>query len=206
MPKVFFKAIKDSVMASNAVGREPSRRDVLLQDSERDPPRADGAWSQPPEASDSEKASRSPASSPITAGQVLSVIGPSLAFKGHLVADEDLLIQGHIEGSIDHSGANLTIGIHGEVQGNIVARKVLIQGAVNGDVRASETIAVEASARMQGNLFAPRIGLKDGARFKGAIEMDVAAAADAAPRASRTQNDAQVRPDFEVDELLAPSS
>jgi cytoskeletal protein CcmA (bactofilin family) len=76
---------------------------------------------------------------------------------------------------------------------------------VNGDVRASETITVEASARVQGNLFAPRIGLKEGARFKGAIDMDVAAARDAASR-SRTQKDSQARPDFEVDALLAPSS
>jgi cytoskeletal protein CcmA (bactofilin family) len=205
MPKVFFKAIRESVMASNAVGREPSRRDALLQDSQRDAPRADGAWSQPPEGFDSEKVSRSPASSPISGGQVLSVIGPSLVFKGHLVANEDLLIQGRIEGSIDHSGANLTIGIHGEVQADIVARKVLIQGAVDGDVRASETITVEASARVQGNLSAPRVGLKEGARFKGAIEMDVPAAGTAS-RASGAQEDARARPDFEVDELLAPSS
>jgi cytoskeletal protein CcmA (bactofilin family) len=175
MPTVFFKATKETVMANNAVGREPSPRDAL-------------------------------AGSLISGGQVLSVVGPSLMFKGHLVAEEDLLIQGRIEGSIDHSGANLTIGIHGEVQADIVARKVLIQGAVNGDVRASETITVEASARVQGNLFAPRIGLKEGARFQGAIEIDVAAAGNAASRARRTQMDAQARPDFEVDELLAPNS
>lgn len=193
-------------MASHAARREPSRRDAPFQDSRRDVPRADGAWSQPSEAVASEKASSSPTQSPISGGDVLSVVGPSLVLKGHLVADEDLLIQGRVEGSIDHSGANLTIGMHGEVQANIVARKVLIQGAVNGDVRASETIAVEASARVQGNLFAPRIGLKEGARFKGAIEMDVVAAGDTASRASRTQKDAQARPDFEVDRLLAPSS
>jgi cytoskeletal protein CcmA (bactofilin family) len=204
MPKDFFNAIKDSVMARNAVGAEPSRRDALFQDSQRDAPRADGAWSQPSEAFDSEKANRSTAGSSIAAGHVLSVVGQSLVFKGHLVADEDLLIQGHIDGSIHHSGANLTIGIHGKVQADIVARKVLIQGAVNGDVRASETITVEASARVQGNLFAPRIGLKEGARFKGAIEMDVPAAADAASPAGRTPRDAQERPDSEVDELLGP--
>jgi cytoskeletal protein CcmA (bactofilin family) len=109
-------------------------------------------------------------------GNALSVIGQSLAFKGKLSAQEDLLIQGRVEGSIHHDGTNLTIGAHGEVKADIVARKVIIQGAVRGDVRASDAIVLEASARVHGNLFAPRIALKDGAKFQGAIDMEVGAA------------------------------
>src|SRR5262249_45338725 len=124
----------------------------------------------------------SPTESPAM-GHTLSVLGPSLVFKGKLVAEEDLLIQGRVEGSISHNAANLTIGTHGEVKADIVAQKVIIQGAVQGDVRASDTIVVEASARVQGNLFAPRIGLKEGAKFKGVIDMD--AADDATQRPGR---------------------
>jgi cytoskeletal protein CcmA (bactofilin family) len=114
--------------------------------------------------------------------QRLSVIGPSLVLKGKLTAEEDLLIQGRVEGSIDHDATNLTIGVHGEVKGDIVAKSVIIQGKVQGDVRASDTVIVEASAHVHGNLFAPHVGLKDGARFKGTIDMDLAAA-EPAPRA-----------------------
>lgn len=102
----------------------------------------------------------------------LSVIGQTLFFKGDLSAEEDLLIQGTVVGSITHQAQNLTIGAHGDVQADIVAQHVIIQGKVRGDVRASESIIVEASARVEGNLYAPCIGLREGAKFKGGIDMD----------------------------------
>jgi len=194
MPKEFFKAIKESVMASNAYGREvsmrgsaydrsrdeePRREESRREEPRREEPRREEPWQQrqavkPFDDSPTEVAAP---------GHTLSVIGPSLVFKGKLVAEEDLLIQGRVEGSISHNAANLTIGTHGEVKADVVAQKVIIQGAVQGDVRASDTIVVEASARVQGNLFAPRIGLKEGAKFKGVIDMD--AAEDASQRAGR---------------------
>jgi cytoskeletal protein CcmA (bactofilin family) len=175
MPKVFFRAIKETVMASNAHGRETTRRNDAF-DNARQEPRGDEAWTQP-------SRSNGPAVSPPTeapvAGHVLSVIGPSLVFKGKLAAQEDLLIQGRVEGSINHDGTNLTIGAQGDVKADIIARKVIIQGTLHGDVRASNAIVVEASARVHGNLFAPRIALKDGARFEGAIDMEGVSADDA---------------------------
>lgn len=102
----------------------------------------------------------------------LSVLGRSLIFKGELTAEEDLLIQGRVEGSIAHRAKNLTIGAHGDVEADIVAQHVIVQGKVHGDIRASESIVVEPSARVRGNMYAPRIGLKDGAKFKGGIDMD----------------------------------
>jgi cytoskeletal protein CcmA (bactofilin family) len=153
-----FKSIKESVMAGNASGSEPVRRGSSFEMSARVEPRAE--------------ATPQPAPTPSPA-QRLSVIGPSLVFKGNLTAEEDLLIQGRVEGSIDHNATTLTIGVHGAVKGNILANKVIIQGEVQGDVRASDSVIVEASARVQGNLFAPRVGLKDGAKLKGTIDMDV---------------------------------
>ena len=114
------------------------------------------------------KTERSVSSRPHT----LSVVGETLVFKGDLTAEEDLLIQGKISGSITHRAQNLTIGASGDVRANIVAQHVIIQGKVRGDVRASESIVVEASARVEGNLYAPCIGLKEGAKFKGSIDMD----------------------------------
>lgn len=118
------------------------------------------------------------------AGGRVSVIGPSLAFKGMLSADEDLLIHGHIEGSISHHGAHLTIGAHAVIKADIAARRIIVQGTVQGDLRATESVVVEASAHVLGDISAPRVGIKDGATLKGAIDMDVpadAAAASAKP-------------------------
>jgi cytoskeletal protein CcmA (bactofilin family) len=77
-----------------------------------------------------------------------------------------------VEGAITHTATNLAIGAHGDVKANITGRRVIIQGKVEGDVRASESIIVEVSANVRGNLYAPRVSLKDGAKFRGRIDMD----------------------------------
>jgi cytoskeletal protein CcmA (bactofilin family) len=185
-----FKSIKESIMASNAHGKEPGRRESSFDMSSKNEPSAE-VRPEPRQAPAPQLPSGPSMESP-AAAHGLSVIGPSLVFKGELTAEEDLLIQGRVEGSIHHSATNLTIGANGDVKADIVARKVIIQGAVQGDVRASDAVTVEASARVQGNLFAPLVALKDGAKFKGAIDMGVAAA-DAAPRAGRGHGGSQGR-------------
>jgi len=115
----------------------------------------------------------------------LSVIGQTLRFKGDLSAEEDLLIQGQVKGTISHRAKNLTIGAHGDVNANIVAQNVIIQGKVQGEIRATESVVVEPSARIVGDIFAPRVGLKEGAKFKGSIDMDVDPMAETAPKAGR---------------------
>jgi cytoskeletal protein CcmA (bactofilin family) len=102
----------------------------------------------------------------------LSVLGKTLVFTGDLTANEDLLIQGRFEGSITHTGNHLAIGAHGDVKANITGRRVIIQGKVVGDVRAVESIVVEVSANVRGNLYAPRISVKDGAKFRGTVDME----------------------------------
>jgi cytoskeletal protein CcmA (bactofilin family) len=101
----------------------------------------------------------------------LSVLGKTLVFKGELEAEEDLMVDGRVEGTISHRGQHLTIGSHGEVKADIMANRVLVQGSVVGNIRATEAIVIEPSARVAGNLFAPRIGLKEGAEFDGQIKM-----------------------------------
>lgn len=102
----------------------------------------------------------------------LSVIGKSLVFKGELTAAEDLLVQGRIKGSLKNSAPNLTVGPDGRIDADIDANGVVVQGVVRGDIRGKESVVVEPSARVRGNLFAPVIGLKEGAQFKGRIDMD----------------------------------
>jgi cytoskeletal protein CcmA (bactofilin family) len=112
----------------------------------------------------------------------LSVLGKSVVFKGEFEADEDLLIDGRVEGKITHRAEHLTIGPHGDVKADIMAQRVLVQGRVVGNIHATDTIVIEPSAHVAGNLFAPRVGLKEGAEFDGRIQMTRTAA-----DASKTQ-------------------
>jgi cytoskeletal protein CcmA (bactofilin family) len=107
---------------------------------------------------------------PVEAKPRGSVLGPTLRFKGELRADEDLVVQGHVEGSIHHT-QTLIIGVDGFVKGDTRARSITIEGTVEGDLYALESIAVRATAKVQGNLFAPRVSLADGASFNGRIDM-----------------------------------
>jgi cytoskeletal protein CcmA (bactofilin family) len=108
-----------------------------------------------------------PAASPETEG---SVLGATLRFKGELRADEDFVLQGRVDGSIHHS-QNLTIGTDGVVKGDSRAATIVVDGTVEGDLYALESISLRATAKVQGNLLAPRIAIADGASFNGKVDM-----------------------------------
>jgi cytoskeletal protein CcmA (bactofilin family) len=100
-----------------------------------------------------------------------SVIGPTLKFKGELSANEDLIIEGEIEGTIAHQEKNLTVGKEGRVKANINARTVEIYGKVEGDIHGEDIVKLAKSADVKGNIFCARINMEDGARFSGSIDM-----------------------------------
>ena len=105
-----------------------------------------------------------------------SVLGPTLRFRGELSAQEDLIIQGSVEGSITHT-QSLTIGTDGTMKGDIRARVIVIDGKVEGDLYATESVNIRATAKVKGNVFAPRVGISEGAFFQGQIEMQPSGAA-----------------------------
>ena len=106
------------------------------------------------------------------------MLGPTLHFKGELYGEEDLEFQGQLEGSIEHT-RSLSIGKEGGVTGNIKAKFVIVEGRVDGDIYASESVSIRASAKVKGNIFAPRVGIADGANFSGSIDMNHKGAAAA---------------------------
>jgi cytoskeletal protein CcmA (bactofilin family) len=105
-----------------------------------------------------------------------SVLGPTLRFRGELSAQEDLIIQGSVEGSITHT-QSLTVGTDGSMKGDIRARVIVIDGKVEGDLYATESVNIRATAKVKGNVFAPRVGITEGAFFQGQIEMQPSGAA-----------------------------
>jgi cytoskeletal protein CcmA (bactofilin family) len=114
-----------------------------------------------------------------------SVLGPTLKFKGELKADEDLLIQGRVEGSIKHS-SSLTIGEGGHVKADVTAEYIAVEGNVDGDLKGSKCVKVRESAKINGNIVSPKVSLVEGATFNGKIDMDGDPAASA-PKAPEKQ-------------------
>jgi len=103
----------------------------------------------------------------------VSVIGPTLVFKGELSADEDLIIDGTIEGTIAHHKKNLTIGKQGRVTADIHASSVIVEGELNGDIHSDGLVSLAKGAMVTGNVYCARLVMEDGATFNGKIDMAV---------------------------------
>lgn len=112
-----------------------------------------------------------------------AIIGPSITIRGDVTGDEDLTIQGRIEGTVTLKQHNVSVGPEGKVDASIHARMVTVEGEVKGDLHGQEQVILRKTARVQGNIQSPRVTLEDGARFRGGIDMgEGAAAADRAPQ------------------------
>jgi len=111
----------------------------------------------------------------------VSVIGPTLVFKGELSADEDLVIEGTIEGTIAHHKKHLTIGKKGRVTADIHASSVIVEGELNGDIHSDGLVSLANGATVNGNVYCDRLVMEDGARFNGKIEMASVAQLKIAP-------------------------
>ena len=102
------------------------------------------------------------------------MIGPGIRIKGEVSGEEDLLVQGAVEGSIRLAGNQLIVGESGQVNADVQAKTVKIDGAVSGDIVATENVVISKLGNVQGNIVAPRVSLEDGAVFKGSIDMNPA--------------------------------
>lgn len=100
------------------------------------------------------------------------MIGPSINIKGEVSGDEDLVIQGRVEGTVSLKGNELSVGPSGTVFADVEARVIRIEGEVTGDITGNEKVVISQSGNVKGNIIAPRVTLEDGAIFKGSIDMD----------------------------------
>lgn len=92
------------------------------------------------------------------------------AFSGNysVVPPAELTIDGHTEGSIRYAGT-VRVGPQGTVTGEIHAHLIIIEGAIVGDLHAAETVRILASARVVGDVQAPKVALMRGAQLRGRI-------------------------------------
>jgi len=100
-----------------------------------------------------------------------ATIGRSITIRGDVSGDEDLLIQGRVDGSVDLKQQSVTVGQEGRVKANITGRVVIVEGEVEGDLRAEEQVILRSTAKVKGDITASRVVLEDGASFRGGVDM-----------------------------------
>lgn len=112
-----------------------------------------------------------PANAPATSGRA-AIIGPGIHINGDISGDENLVVEGKVDGKIRLGAHQVDIGQSGRVNANITAKVIKIAGEVRGDITGTEKVIISRSGNVHGNIVAPRMTLEDGAIFKGSIDMD----------------------------------
>ena len=141
-----------------------------------------GIFGKPPEGKPTEpsQAPRSPAAHPAPThqapvaprqgGAATCVVGTNTTVKGEILGDEDVLVEGNVEGQIRIT-KDLHVGPGGKVRASISARSVSVSGEVTGDCEASTRVEIQATGRLTGNIRAPKIIIAEGAMFRGNSDM-----------------------------------
>src|SRR3981081_4574630 len=90
-------------------------------------------------------------------------IGKSLVVQGKVISTEDLTIDGRVEGTIELGDHSLTIGTGAAIEADLVAQRIIISGAVTGNILASEVVDLRATASVDGDITTPRLVMAEGA-------------------------------------------
>ncbi|MFY9753488.1 MAG: polymer-forming cytoskeletal protein [Candidatus Acidiferrales bacterium] len=106
------------------------------------------------------------------AARDLSRIGSGIQINGKVSGDEDLQIDGKVDGPISLSGQRLTVGRSAQLNSEIHAREVVVYGKVTGNIRAEDRVEIKKDGAVIGDVTTARISVEDGAYFKGRIEID----------------------------------
>jgi cytoskeletal protein CcmA (bactofilin family) len=117
----------------------------------------------------SSSAKRQPAAAqPQGAG--ITVIAADSVIEGTISGAGDIQIEGELRGKVDSTGA-VRVASQGKVAGSLAARTVVVAGSVHGDILAGETIELDVSSTVEGDMTAPRIRVAEGATFDGQVHM-----------------------------------
>lgn len=98
-------------------------------------------------------------------------IGKSVVIRGELTGNEDLYLDGEVEGNINLHDHKLVVGPNAKIKASISARDVVVHGRVDGNVTASERVELKRSSTLYGDVSTHRIVVEDGAVFKGSIDI-----------------------------------
>jgi cytoskeletal protein CcmA (bactofilin family) len=105
-----------------------------------------------------------------TVSPTLCVLGANTTIKGEILGDEDVVIEGTVEGQI-RIGRELRIGQGGKVRATVSAQSVVVSGEMQGDCEAHTRVEIQATGRLIGNIRAPKIVIAEGAVFRGNSDM-----------------------------------
>lgn len=164
------------------------------------------------QSQESQETVKTPTSPPVTSGRA-AVIGPGIKISGDISGDENLIVEGKVDGKIKLASYQVDVGQSGQVHADITAKVIKISGEVRGDLTGTEKVVISRSGNVHGNIVAPRMTLEDGAIFKGSIDMDpgmpekpVASTPPAKKTAQKPETKSEVKPKVSAGEKSKESA
>ena len=129
------------------------------------------AYAPPPSPASAVPSSHPDMATSSVAAPVAPKPGSSLLIKGHISAGEDLILQGRIEGKVSLPGHVLTIGPEAQISAEILARTLIVQGSLTGNVTATERFEIRPNGKMTGDVTCPSVVMTEGSEFSGRVDM-----------------------------------
>lgn len=123
-----------------------------------------------PDQQPTKRTAKTPTPPPSAGSSDRTVIARPSTVDGRISGSCEIVVNGLVKGTIDGTG-KVTIAEQGRVEATTHGRIVTVAGTVDGNITADEKIELESSARVDGNITAPRILIKDGATFMGQVNM-----------------------------------
>ena len=146
----------------------------------------------------------------IKEGRMSGFVGGGTVLTGETTFNAMLRIDGHLKGSVSSEEGTLIIGSTGQVDADITVASAVINGAVNGDVIASEKLTLGRTARVVGDIHAPRLIIEDGATLEGSCSMlqsrEILESRVAESEQAYTLSNLEIVDDTDEDEELTDSS
>jgi len=115
-----------------------------------------------------------PAPAPASASNDSSsplAVGSKISIRGTIISRGDVYLNGEVEGKVEAVNSTVTVGPNAKVVANLEAKKVVIVGNVDGNIKATEVVEIQKTGAITGDLTTARIAIEDGAYFKGNINI-----------------------------------
>jgi cytoskeletal protein CcmA (bactofilin family) len=122
-------------------------------------------------------------------------LGPSVTIRGDLAGEEDLLIEGQLEGEVVVRQHSVTVGRSGRVKADIYGKRVVVEGEVAGNLYGVDEVVIRQAGQVEGSAVSPRVTLESGANFRGQIDMNSDSVAKAFSRWEAGHPDPRRRPE-----------
>jgi len=146
---------------------------------------------QPPTPAPAAAPAAAPAPAPVHRRGSNTIIGSNLTIRGDITADENITIEGTVEGTIETTN-DVIVAPEGRVRADIRASTITVSGKVKGNMFATNKVDLTSTGQLEGNIHAPKLAIAESAMFKGSIDMSAPGPSQSMKTERRVQQESEL--------------